>query len=132
MWTISVVANYVLGNSNGWIALALFPPNFVLSLIVTKTILTPFVPMLEQVFDQSSDKVQIIGKTCTVTSVEATPRYGQAELTTGGAPILLNVVTREGVTLKKGEEAVVFDHDKAKGVYSIAALKLEQQPQSEE
>lgn len=127
MWTLSISANHLLANSNGWIALGLFFPNFILSLIITKAVLTPFVPLLKQLFDQKSDKMEIIGKPCKVTSMEVTSKYGQAEIATAGAPVLLNVVSREGVTLKKGEEAVVYAHDENRDAYLIAPLGLDQQ-----
>ena len=36
----------------------------------------------------------------------------------------LNVRTRQGAALHKGDEAVVFEHDEPTGVYLIAALDV--------
>ena len=44
------------------IGMALFLPIFVGGLIVTKTALMPFAPMLKKVFDTSGDTVQVVGK----------------------------------------------------------------------
>ena len=132
MWTISVLANYFLRNGSALVALALFLPIVVVGLIVTRTIIMPFAPLLKQIFDQSGDKVEIVGKTCVVTSSEATPQYGQAEFAMKGAPVLLNVITREGVTLKKGQEAVIYDYDQTNNTYLIAALDVNTSPEKEE
>jgi hypothetical protein len=123
-WAISVLANYALGNSSGPVAMLLFFPILLGGLVVTKTVITPFAPLLRKVFDQSGDKVELIGKRCTVCSSEATSSYGQCEVKTKGAPLLLNVQTREGERLARGEEAVIFDYDKANNVYLIAKLDI--------
>ena len=75
--------------------------------------------------NQSGDKVQVVGRRCVVTSLEVTPDYGQAEMPADGAPLLLNVQTRDGVTLRQGDEAVVYDYDKDKNVYLIAAMNTD-------
>ncbi len=131
MWFVSVVVNHYLNNTSVAIAMLLALPILLVGLIATKSIVMPLAPWLKEVLDQSSDKVQIVGKTCLVTSMEATPKYGQAELQTEGAPILLNVKTREGVTMKKGAEAVVYDYDKADDTYLIAVLDINTTPDSE-
>ncbi|HID75031.1 MAG TPA: hypothetical protein EYP56_03440 [Planctomycetaceae bacterium] len=131
MWTFSIAINHLLGNSSGWIALGLFFPNFLISLMVTRLVLRPFVPFLRQVFEQRSDRVEILGKRCVITSLEATPQYGQAEIATGGAPIRLNVVTRHGITMKRGEEGVVFEHDEVRDAYVVAPLGLGKQSDRE-
>ena len=112
--------------------MALAYPIVVAGLIVTKTILTTLAPTLAKIFDQSSDKVEIVGKRCVVRSLEATPKYGQAELLNKCAPLLLNVNTREGVTLAQGDEAVVYDFDKERDVYLIAPLDVTASPKLEE
>ena len=132
MWTASILANHFLQNTSVLVALALLVPIVMVGLMVTKSIIMPLAPALQQLFDQSGDKVEIMGKTCVVTSSHATPEFGQAEFADGGTSILLNVKTRDGVTLTKGEEAVVFDHDQEKDVYLIAPLDINTQPQSEE
>ena len=44
-----------------------------------------------------------------------------------GAPIIINVKTRDGISLKKGEEAVVYGQDKETGDYLVASLKLKKE-----
>lgn len=132
MWFLSISANYLLGNTSLLIALVLFVPIAFVGLIVTKIVVMPFAPWLSRVMDQSGDKVEILGKRCVVVSGKATPKYGQAEIAEEGSSILLNVRTRDGVTLSKGDEAVVFERDKQTGVYLIAALDVNENPVEEE
>ena len=125
MWLLSMATNHFLGDhSSIWIALLLAIPFLLVGLIITKLALMPFAPLLKSVFADQSEKVRVIGKTCRITSLHATPKYGQAELVREGEPIVFNVKTREGVTLEKGAEAVVFDQDKASNAYLIAPFDI--------
>lgn len=121
MWAISILVNYYTGNTSMLLAAGLALPVFAGGLVATKVVLKPFVPLLKVAFDQSSDVIHVIGQLCKVTSLEASPRHGQAEVPLKGAPLQLNVRTRAGVTLKKGDEAVVIARDDD-GTYIIAAF----------
>lgn len=122
MWAISVLTNYYTSNTNVLLAAALSVPIFFGGLVATKVILMPFVPLLKRAFDESSDVVHVIGQLCVVTSLEVTDRHGQAEVPLKGSPLLLNVKAREGITLNKGDEAVVFGKDDD-GTYIIAPFE---------
>jgi hypothetical protein len=132
MWLLSLVTNHFLENSSALIALLLAIPIILVGLIVTKLAVMPFVPLLKGIFAEEGEKVEVIGKTCRITSLQATPKYGQAELVREGAPILLNVKTQEGVTLEKGAEAVVFDRDNASDAYLIAPFDIQTESSRED
>lgn len=122
MWCLSILTNYYTGNASLLLAAAFFVPIFLAGLVLTKFSLMPFVPLLKKLFDETGDSVQVIGQLCVVTSLEATPKRGQAELPMKGAPLLLNVKTREGVTMRKGDEAVVVAREED-GTYIIAPFE---------
>lgn len=121
MWAISILVNYYTGNTSMLLAAGLALPVFAGGLVATKIVLKPFVPILKAAFDQSSDVIHVIGQLCVVTSLEATPRHGQVEVPLKGSPLLLNVKTRNGITLRKGDEAVVIAREDD-GTYIIAAF----------
>lgn len=108
MWAISLLSNHYLNNTNAMLALVLVIPIVVGGFVATKIILMPFVPLLKKAFDESSDVIHVIGQLCVVTTLEVTEKHGQAEVPLKGSPLLINVVTRDGVTMRKGDEAVVF------------------------
>lgn len=122
MWAISILVNYYTGNASMLLAAGLALPVFAGGLVATKVVLRPFVPLLKMAFDQSSDAIHVVGRLCTVTSLEVSPRHGQVEIPLKGAPLHLNVKTRAGVTLKKGDEAVVIARDDD-GTYIVAAFE---------
>jgi hypothetical protein len=68
---------------------------------------------------------KIVGKTCIIKTPEASLYAGQAELATGASPILLNVRTREGETLVKGDEALIVEHDNSRDIYTVVKYDLE-------
>lgn len=122
MWCLSILTNYYTGNASLLLAAVFFVPIFLVGLVITKFSLMPFVPLLKKMFDETGDSVQVLGQLCVVTSLEATPEHGRAEIPMKGSPLLLNVKTREGVTLRKGDEAVVFAREDD-GTYIIAPFE---------
>ena len=122
MWSVSIMFNHWTGNQNGTLALLLFIPNFILGLSVTKVILWPFVPMLKKVFNEQGDVVQVVGKSCIIKSLTVNENFGQAEMQMDGAPLLLNVKTREGEVLSRGDEAIIYEFDKDKHIYYITKM----------
>jgi len=119
MWVLSILANYYLENDSVPVAFGLFFPIFLISLIVTSFSLAPLVPILKRAFDETGDRIEVIGQICVVSSLEVTPKYGQAEISRQGSPLAINVKTKEGETLTKGDEAVVFARDDNDETYVV-------------
>ena len=71
---------------------------------------------------EAQTKRGVVGTPATVTSVTADERFGTAVADLAGDEIILNVVTRAGVTMTKGEIAVVVEYDDARDLYLIAPL----------
>ena len=65
----------------------------------------------------------LIGRMVLVTSTSVDTRFGTARHDLpSGEDLLLNVVCAAHHRLSKGEQAVVMEHDRASGVYTIAPL----------
>ena len=131
MWVISILTNYYIKNTSGLIALGLFIPIFICGILITNVALTPFVPILKKAFDESGDSIKIIGKSCVVYSLEVTPKHGQAEIAKKGSPLIINVKTKDGDVLKKGDEAVVFEYDEKDGIYMVTKFDVDDYSGSE-
>ena len=70
--------------------------------------------------EDAEQRHDIVGKRAVVVSLTATDRGGQAEVETDGAPLKLTVKTNKpGLTLNKGDDAVVVGEDEATGHYLI-------------
>jgi hypothetical protein len=128
MWSVSLLANHYLHNTSGLIALGMFLPILFCGLIMAKFLTFPIIPLFKKLREQSGQMARALGSACIISSSEATETFGQAEVTTDGAPLTLNVRTTEGETLKKGDEAVVVDYDKDASIYLVKKLSLENTP----
>jgi hypothetical protein len=124
-WTISVLGNFALNSSSRlWIAALLLIPNMLVSALVTKLAAMPLGAIFRHMEAGVELPTKIVGTTCIIKTSEATGQFGQAEIVREGAPLLLNVRTRNGARLVKGDEAVIVDHDSARGVYEVVKLDL--------
>ena len=129
MWTIAVLGNYYLNDPEdprALITVGLLVGNIIVSLFVAKLVTMPLCYVFKHMDAGLTEKIKVVGKTCVIKTAEATPTSGQAEMETDGAPLLLNVRTREGETLAKGDEALIVDHHEAEsGTYDVVKFDLE-------
>jgi hypothetical protein len=124
MWAIGLTVNLYLGTESMLLGLLVFVPNLLISLFVAKICTAPIKKVfkaLDKPADLEPDD-SVLGRTCVITTSEATPTFGQARIATDGSPLLLNVVTREGKVFKKGEEVAVLEFIKNKEVYVVDKL----------
>ncbi len=117
-WCFSVLANhYVNPGRSGWIALGLLVPNLGLSWLLSGVITRPVGRLFSpKKTNEMKDALYKIGVAATS---EVTPTFGQVEIETDGAPVLVNARTAEGTVLVKGEKALIYDADREKGVYFV-------------
>lgn len=127
LWTISLLGNYYLNRGNSvLIALGLLAANFVLSLLITKVVTAPIRHFFKHANSGTEAPAKIVGKTCIITTGEVSPKFGAAQIQPeDGPPIALNVRCSEGTILRKGDEAVVTDHDPEKNTYTVIPFNLE-------
>jgi hypothetical protein len=97
--------------------------NFAIALVLTKLFTQP----LRGKFDaeEPNAAADLIGQTCRIVTSEVNERFGQAEYATEGAPLKLNVRTRDAAELTKGDAAVIVDFDPEQNVYFVERMKTE-------
>ena len=88
----------------------------VIAAVITKFATAPLAPYLGGGAAYSEET--LIGRSCVVSSGEATPTFGQAKYNTGGAPLLLNIRT-DGPHLAKGTPVRIVSFDPSKRIYSV-------------
>ncbi len=96
--------------------------NMVIAVGICKAATQPLLSFFEP--PQTYGPRYLIGATCEVSTLEATPESGQAKFRTDAAPLLLNVRT-DGPHLSKGDEARIIGFDAEKGIYKITSLESE-------
>ncbi len=126
LWAVALLSNEYFGERFGvLVTLVFLVPNIIVSLFVAKIVTIPFRFMMSHVNDGIEQKMQIVGKTCIITTSEVTVAHGQAEFASDGAPLLLNVRTKQGETLARGDEALILDHDQRENVYTVMKFDLD-------
>ncbi len=125
MWVIAVMTNHYLNPRSSSLLAAVFAlPNIVASVFVAKYVGWPFRWIFGQ-FDKGTEQREVmIGKVCRVLTSQVSSEIGQAEISTDGASLRINVLTEGGEVLKKGDEAVVTDFSKERNVYTISKLEV--------
>lgn len=100
MWTFSVLSNYYLngepGQRSAWMALGLLVPNVLISALITRLVLIPTRGFFARLNDGAEGGVTVAGRQGVVVSTQVDQHYGQVELHTNGAPLLVNARIREG------------------------------------
>ena len=127
LWAGSVLGNYYYNpESLPSRAFGILVVNVVVALVVVKALgapLRPFYAMFNR--DYNAPK-RVMGSLCQITTTRVTSTdMGQAEIRTKGAPILLNVLSKQDYRFAKGDEAVVVGKDKESGIHYIVPPKLE-------
>jgi len=122
LWLGSMIANRYFTGGSVALATAALIPNFIVAVIATRYITLPFRPLFRAITRERNENLSVIGQRCTVITSEATPEFGQAEIKTEGAPLLLNVRTLNDEILSRGETAVVVRADNDRSLYFITPL----------
>ena len=127
MFLFSVLANYYFngqpGDRSATIALLWLIPNFLVSVIITRIVITPVKKLFASFQDRIEAETKVIGKEGIVTSMQVDRTYGQVEITTDGAPLLLNARVSEGHdAIPKGTSVIVFDISEDHSHYLIRPL----------
>ncbi len=127
LWTFSMLGNHYLNpEGSGAMAVAIFFGDLAISTVVLKFVALPLRSLYLILNKDYNAPGDVLGKTCTVITTEVTKeKMGQAQVPTKGAPIVLNVLSRNAHVFKKGDEAVVVKKNGDKGTYQIAPVELE-------
>lgn len=110
MWLLAIAATDYLGLESVTLSFVLLLPNFVLSLFIAKLLTQPFVTLFDKLEASAEDNIQIIGKVCTIVINASEDRLGQARLEERGSVLMLNVRTRKGTVLAKGQTGLIIDY----------------------
>jgi hypothetical protein len=120
-----MLGNHTFNPEGDWLrAFAIFNVNWVIGLVVVKIVGAPLRPLYAVMNRDYNAAPRVMGNRCRVITSQVTDRQmGQAEVTTKGAPLVLNVRAREGQAFQKDDEAVIIAKDKETGVYTIGTPK---------
>ncbi|WPP51640.1 OB-fold-containig protein [Catalinimonas niigatensis] len=119
MWAISVMTNYYMGNESFLLAVILLIPIFILSAFIAKFTTQPFIKLFNHLENNIDQGERQVGKICTLMTTANSLKAGQAKINTSGAPLLLNVITDEGINMFNGDTGIVLEYMPDRNVYLI-------------
>lgn len=108
MWSLSILGNHYLGQGSAIFPFVMFLPMLFVSLVITKIITTPLVPIFESL-DKGAEAVDYLGLTCKILLPATTTQMGQAEVLHNDNSLLVSVKVSDTQTtpVLKGEEALI-------------------------
>jgi hypothetical protein len=128
LWTCSLIANFYFTDHQAHLALAFLLPNLVVSAIVTRYLTLPLQPFFRMIRRAEGDFQPLVGRPCRITTSTANTTFGQAEVETNGAPLLIDVRTLDVISLPRGSNAVIFREDAERGVFFVVEVPNPQLP----
>ena len=121
-WWVVSVSTWIFGYSNffqdspGWLWSTLLAGiNLGIAIVITKYLTAP---MKHWFVVEKITARNLVGQECEISSLEATPEFGQVKYKTDGAPLLLNVRT-DGEHLMKGTRVWITHYDAKQRVYIV-------------
>ncbi len=126
MWFLAIIATEYLVFNSVFLSYLLLIPNFIISLFIAKVFTQPFVKLFTALENHVDDNTEVIGKICTVILNTTDEKMGQARVEGSGSVVLLNIKTRKGTVLNKGETGLVIDYVKEKSYYIIEPYEIQE------
>ena len=124
MWSISMFLNHYCNAGDSLLLGMLYLiPNFIVSITATGVAVIPVASFFRKLNGETNVIKNANGQLCTVLTTKVDHVTGRAEVSTGGAPITVDVRTpNPGETLTKGQKAVVVRRNDD-GTYIIKSLE---------
>lgn len=127
LWVGSMLGNYyfngVAGNRSGITATLLLFPNLMVSFILTRIVIIPLDRFFTALQQTATENEVIIGRQARVVSARVDERYGQVEITTNGAPVLVNARIMTGHTpVTKGTQVTITSNTPDSSFYFVEPL----------
>lgn len=124
IWFFSITGNYYLNGTSGHrshlLALLLLVPNVFLSALLTRVAVSPFRRLFEAMQKTEAESETVVGREGRVVSSRVDASYGQVEIQTHAAPLLINARTGAGqAALLKGTSVLVFAYAENQAVYLV-------------
>ena len=124
LWAISLLINDFFGGSSFLLGIAVLLGTAFVSLFIAKFLTIPIAKFYRRVKENTEAVANIIGKVCTAKLPVTAEQAGQAEIKVNGTSVLINVKTRDGLSVEKGSTALVIDFNKAQKVYYVEPYNL--------
>lgn len=118
MWVISIMTNYILGNTSFILSLVFLIPNFIVSLLIAKPSTYPFVKIFSILDKETENTQDLLGTVGKVIISASDQKLGQGEVLLSGSNYRINIKTKRG-HIKRGQKMLVVNHEKGASFYIV-------------
>lgn len=115
-------AAYFAERFTGIWALIWIGPSFLVGLLMTKGLLLPTSRFFRALDGSRHAEINLVGRTCAVTSSEVTDKFGLAQVEIDGPPIIIDVRAENGEVFRKGDFAQVVEFNEVTRTYLIRPI----------
>ncbi len=122
-WVLSMAMHLLPFKTGGILAGIIMLPSFVLSIFITKIILSPFEKAFRSRVKSELEEEIIEGRRGVLLCDLTFGRLGQVEIKRNGSPIIINVKMIKEEELQKGNEVLILKKDEEKDFYLITKLE---------
>ncbi len=122
LWGIGMALSLIFNETGSYLTAGiLFLPNFIVSLVCTKLVTLPLKGLFTKFRLEGEIQEPVVGRSGIVKSAQVDESYGQVEVITDSAPLLLNarVTAGSGLSLAKGTQVLIFDHDPERDLFLV-------------
>lgn len=124
LWAGSVILNHYWTIPATWILVALVIPNLVISGVVTHFCARPFRRLFKELNREGDEQLPITGRYGKVITSEVNDHFGQVEIETEGAPLVISARAPAGKSYPKGESVVIVDELSSESSFRVKPLDL--------
>lgn len=119
LWVASILINDFLGIQSFLPGLITFIPIFIGSLFMAKFLTIPIAKFYRKIRQDTEAVKYIVGQICVAKLPISDRSLSQAEIKVNGTSVLINAKTRNGLSIAKGEQALVIEHNEGKKYYYV-------------
>ena len=119
LWVSSILVNDYFGIQSFLPGLITFFPLFIGSLFIAKFLTIPIAKFYRKIRQETEAVKYIVGQICVAKLPISDMALSQAEIKVNGTSVLINVKTRNGISIHKGESALVIEHNEAEKFYFV-------------
>jgi len=127
LWILTYTTNhYFNADKSMLVAAGWFLPNLLISLLATRYAMIPFSIIFRKAPPEDKTREKLLGLIGVVKTSEVTEKFGQIELKIKNEPeMILNVRTKAGEKLAKGDAAKLVQFDPENGTFLVELTKWE-------
>ena len=123
-WGTTLLSNHYFNPTwSVWVSLYGLLPCLFASLLLTKIITYPLVPLFQKM--SVKEIKDLVGRTGQVSTSELNDRFGQISIEQDGPPIVVNARTENGQRLHKHDVVTITHFHSETGIYTVKPQKSE-------